>query len=95
MEDGLRAQYAAESAAVWGLERIKAHGLEKWDGDFSLSDTSSCRVQIRETGEAEGVVRARGISPAGAVRYIQLHVNISEGEKVRVQVQEVGDNKWN
>lgn len=95
MEDGLRAQYAAESAAVWGLERIKAHGLEKWDGDFSLSDTSSCRVQIRETGEAEGVVRARGISPAGAVRYIQLHVNISEGEKVRVQVREVGDNKWN
>lgn len=95
MENGLRAQYAAESGAVWGLERIKVHGLQKWDGEFSLSDASSCKVQIRETGEAAGVVHARGTSPAGAVRYIQLHVEIAGDEKVRVQVREVRDTKWN
>lgn len=104
--EGLAAQYAAESGAVWGLADIRAHGLEE-GRDMSFSLDGSARTDVRlvrdkgADGEAEdggpwtGTVYSRGTDEAsGVIRYAVLTVSVSEGERRTVTVTEAGNEKW-
>lgn len=93
-EEGLRAQYAAESGAVWGLEMVKARGLENRTAEFPLGSEAGCTVRIRKNSESEGAIDARGRSGTGMLRYVRLTVNVSGEEPRTVIVKEVGNNKW-
>ncbi len=94
LEQGLMAQYAAESGAVWGLETIKEKGLIERETDISLEDGVHCKVRIRDTGDGKGIVSARGVSPTGAVRFLSLQVHVEPGDKSLVVVESMQDDPW-
>ncbi len=93
-EEGLRAQYAAESGAVWGLEMVRARGLENRTAEFPVGEAAGCTVRIRKSSETEGMIDARGRSGTGTLRYVRLTVEVTDGETRSVIVREVGNNKW-
>lgn len=93
-EDGLHAQYAAESGAVWGLEMVKDRGLENRMVELPLGMSESCMVRIRKNGESEGTIDTRGRSGTGMLRYVRLTVDVSGEEPRVVTVKEVENRKW-
>lgn len=94
LENGLIAQYAAESGATWGLEAIKEKGLLSFETEFSMEDGVRCKVRIRDEGDGKALVAARGVSSTGAVRFITLHIHVSEGESRSVMVERIGYDQW-
>ena len=80
-KNGLSAQYAAESGAVWALEYIKENGFpeETLTVTLDLGEDAACRVVLR-TDEDDGPVadlRGEKVS-TGSLRYIQMTVETDE-----------------
>lgn len=101
--EGLAAQYAAESGAVWGLLYIKEYGLaEEQRASFSCGPGTETEVRlVRATEESEdaplwtGTVYARGQETAsGVLRYAVLTVEVAEDGARTVTVKEAGNEKW-
>lgn len=90
---GVRAQYAAESGAVFALEKIKSGGLIAETVEFSLDSRTKCKVNIRERAPS---VRSRGEdTETGVLRYVQLQTKVeAAGDSYRVTVEDVGKTKW-
>lgn len=91
--DGLTAQYAAESGAVWALEYIKENGFpeETLTVTLDLGEDAACRVVLR-TDEDDGPVadlRGEKVS-TGSLRYIQMTV---ETDKTGVIVRSVTNKR--
>lgn len=106
--EGLAAQYAAESGAVWGLASIRTRGLDGTeDASFSLDGRTRTEVRlVRGRDEADGeetderapwtgTVYSRGTDEAsGVIRYTVLTVEVTEGDRRTVTVTEAGNEKW-
>lgn len=97
---GLAAQYAAESGAVWGLASLRADGLEgERTQSFSLGSGTATTVRLLRTG-GEGdqwtaMVYARGEEEnAGILRYTVLTVEVAEGDPRTIIVREVSNSRW-
>lgn len=95
VRQGLRAQYAAESGAVFGLAHVKTHGVLEKTAEWAEDEASRWTVQIRRTA-AGAEIRSKGEDTAsGALRYVKLTVSVTEenGRRVLV-VKEVENGKW-
>lgn len=97
---GLRAQYAAESGAVWALETVKRNGISAKTVSFSLDENANCKVKISQTvsktGEITLNIQTRGEDMvSGALRYVQLTADAKETDGAyAVTVRDVGNKKW-
>ena len=97
---GLAAQYAAESGAVWALEELRRErppARKEWTLSF---DGTRCRVVMEpaagggEEARWKGRIRVRGEhTGSGTARYLQLQVTAGAEEPV-LSVTEVGREKW-
>ncbi len=79
--NGLAAQYAAESGAVWALEYIKKNGFpeETLTVTLDLGGDAVCRVVLRTDEEDGPVADLRGEKVStGSLRYIQMAVETDE-----------------
>ena len=88
-KNGLSAQYAAESGAVWALEYTKEYGFPDAGEtmNITLSDDSACRVTWRTDETLGKVIDLRGEHvPSGALRYVEL---VIETDATGVTVQTV------
>lgn len=98
---GLAAQYAAESGALWGLSSIRTEGLsDERSLTFSISADTETTVRLVRSGGDEsawtGTVYARGEERgAGLLRYTVLSIEVTEGETRTVTVKEVSNARWN
>ncbi len=103
--EGLAAQYAAESGAVWGLLYIKEYGLaEEHRASFPCGPGTETEVRLVRAAEEEtpeeaahwtGTVYARGLETAsGVLRYTVLTVDVAEDGGRTVTVKEAGNEKW-
>lgn len=88
---GLRAQYAAESAAVWALEYAKRYGTAEKTTEFSLGADAKCKAKVGP-GELCGMGED---AATGALRYVRLTTAVTETDAgYRVVVNAVDNGKW-
>ena len=81
MRNGLSAQYAAESGAVWALEYIKENGFPEEDETLTVTmdGDTAFRVAFRIDADKGQVVNVRGEDiQSGALRYVQMIVITDE-----------------
>ena len=81
MRNGLSAQYAAESGAVWVLEYIKENGFPEEDETLTVTmdGDTAFRVAFRIDADKGQVVNVRGEDiQSGALRYVQMIVITDE-----------------
>lgn len=100
---GLAAEYAAESGAVWGLLYLKSHELpESYSTVFSVSPGTETAVRLAPDTDEDtaddtqtAVVYARGGDTAsGVLRYVILTVDVTGDDPRTVTVTEVENKKW-
>ena len=96
--NGLRAVYAAESGANWGLASLEKGNITERTVTFSYDETD-CLVKIanlvKNGNGLTGRILSRGTDKKShMVRYVQIDFIVTEGEKRKISVENVGSGKW-
>ena len=78
--NGLTAEYAAESGAVWALSYIRKNGFPKakTSETIRLDENSSCLVTFHEESSGFFIDLAGEKTDTGSVRYLQLTVETDD-----------------
>ena len=78
--NGLAAQYAAESGAVWALSYLRRNEFpeEKREETISIGDGTTCLVTFHKETSGNYIDLAGEKTDTGSVRYLQLTVETDE-----------------
>ena len=96
--NGLRAVYAAESGAAWGLASLRNGDITEKNVIFSY-DEAECLVKITDLAKKrdqwEGRILSRGTDKKShMVRYVMIDFSVTGGEKREISVENVGSDRW-